>query len=59
VKPSAPDGNRILALVPTEDARAASADDQHFVFVQHFFDELRRRAPLPEEDDERVARLTS
>jgi hypothetical protein len=43
----APDGTRILALMPTAEASAA-APDQRFVFLQHFFDELRRRAPLPE-----------
>ena len=43
----APDGTRILALVPV-DAREAPTTDHAFVFVEHFFDELRRRAPLPE-----------
>jgi hypothetical protein len=44
----APDGSRILALLPTSEGRTAATRDQRFVFLQHFFDELRRRAPLPE-----------
>jgi serine/threonine-protein kinase len=44
----APDGSHILALLPTSEGRTAATRDQRFVFLQHFFDELRRRAPLPE-----------
>lgn len=38
-----PDGKRI-AMFPPEDASAAGAAP-HIVFVQNFFDEVRRRAP--------------
>jgi hypothetical protein len=30
----APDGTRILALMPTAEASAAATPDQHFVFLQ-------------------------
>jgi Tol biopolymer transport system component len=42
----APDGRRVLALIPKE-----TADDQtarnHVIWVANFFDELRRRVPRP------------
>ena len=42
----APDGTRIVALMPVEGRETPKADNG-FVFLEHFFDELRRRAPLP------------
>ena len=43
----APDGNRIVALMPAEDPREQMSQD-HLVFLLHFFDELRRRIPTGE-----------
>jgi serine/threonine-protein kinase len=41
----APDGGRVLVVRPAESAGAAKAE-HHVVFLQNFFDELRRRVPL-------------
>jgi len=41
----APDGSRVLVLASLE-AGAASRPDHHVVFLQNFFDELRRRVPM-------------
>lgn len=41
----APDGKRILALIPAEAADAQRAES-HVVFLENFFDELRRKVPL-------------
>jgi len=41
----APDGKRLAVLTPVEAPEAPKADHQ-VVFLQNFFDELRRRAPL-------------
>ena len=38
----APDGKRIVALMPAEGGEA----QHHVVFLENFFDELRRRAPV-------------
>jgi hypothetical protein len=40
----APDGKRIVALMPVEALEAQSAKN-HVIFLENFFDELRRRAP--------------
>jgi hypothetical protein len=41
----APDGKRLLALLPT--ASGAALQPEHtLMFVQNSFDELRRRVPL-------------
>jgi serine/threonine-protein kinase len=40
----APDGKRIAALMPAEVAEAQPAQN-HVIFLENFFDELRRRAP--------------
>jgi len=42
----APDGKRVIALVPTAPVRSPKTEHT-IVFLQNFFDELRRRAPLP------------
>jgi len=39
----APDGKRLLVLLPAEGADAAKAN--HVTFLLNFFDELRRKAP--------------
>jgi serine/threonine-protein kinase len=41
----APDGKRIAALMPAE-AREAEQSQNHVIFLENFFDELRRRAPV-------------
>jgi hypothetical protein len=38
----APDGKRVVAVLPTEGREA----QHHVVFLVNFFDELRRRAPV-------------
>jgi hypothetical protein len=40
----APDGKRIVALMPDESAEGQKAQN-HVIFLQNFFDELRRRVP--------------
>jgi hypothetical protein len=40
----APDGRRIAALIPVENDETQKARN-HVVFLQNFFDELRRRVP--------------
>jgi serine/threonine-protein kinase len=41
-----PDGKRVLVLTPAEPAEAPTQDHE-VVFLFNFFDELRRRVPLP------------
>jgi hypothetical protein len=41
----APDGTRVLVLTPVESADGPRPE-HHVVFLQNFFDELRRRVPL-------------
>jgi len=41
----APDGKRIVALMPAEGSEAQQSQ-HHVVFLENFFDELRRRAPV-------------
>lgn len=40
----APDGARALAVTPAESPITADAE-HHVVFLQNFFDELRRKVP--------------
>jgi Tol biopolymer transport system component/predicted Ser/Thr protein kinase len=40
----APDGKRIAALMPAEAAEAQQAQN-HLIFLENFFDDLRRRVP--------------
>ena len=40
----APDGKRIVALMPVETAEAQKAQNQ-VIFLENFFDEVRRRVP--------------
>jgi hypothetical protein len=40
----APDGKRIVALMPAESKGAQEAQN-HVVFVENFFDQLRRKVP--------------
>jgi hypothetical protein len=40
----APDGKRIAVLMPAEASQAQQAQN-HVIFLQNFFDELRRKAP--------------
>ena len=39
-----PDGKRIVALMPVETAEAQKAQN-HVIFLENFFDELRRKVP--------------
>ena len=41
----APDGKRVAALMPAEEGEAQQSQ-HHVVFLENFFDELRRRAPV-------------
>jgi serine/threonine protein kinase/Tol biopolymer transport system component len=41
----APDGKRIIALMPVEAAEAQKAQNQ-VIFLENFFDEVRRRVPI-------------
>ena len=41
----APDGTRVVVLTPVENADRPRPE-HHVVFLQNFFDELRRRVPL-------------
>jgi len=41
----APDGKRIVALMPVETPDSQKAQN-HVIFLENFFDELRRRLPL-------------
>jgi serine/threonine-protein kinase len=41
----APDGKRFVALMPTEEGQMQQPQ-HHVVFMENFFDELRRRAPV-------------
>jgi len=40
----APDGKRVVVLTPV-DSPQASKPDHEVVFLENFFDELRRRVP--------------
>jgi Tol biopolymer transport system component len=41
----APDGKRIVALMPVETAEAQKAQSQ-VIFLENFFDELQRKVPI-------------
>ena len=41
----APDGKRVAALMPVESPESQQAQN-HIIFLENFFDELRRKAPL-------------
>jgi Tol biopolymer transport system component len=41
----APDGKRIVALMPVETAEAPKAQN-HVIFLENFFDEVRRKVPI-------------
>jgi serine/threonine-protein kinase len=41
----APDGKRVVALMPAEGLETQQSQ-HHIVFLVNFFDELRRRAPV-------------
>jgi serine/threonine-protein kinase len=41
----APDGKRVVALMPAEGLEAQPSQ-HHVIFLENFFDELRRRAPV-------------
>ena len=41
----APDGKRVIALLPVEAAEAQKAQN-HVILLMHFSDELRRRVPV-------------
>ena len=40
-----PDGKRIAALMPAAESRGAQEAQNHVVFLENFFDELRRKVP--------------
>jgi hypothetical protein len=39
------DGKRVAALMPAEGQEAQKAQD-HMIFLENFFDELRRKVPV-------------
>jgi serine/threonine-protein kinase len=41
----APDGKRVVAVLPAEGLETQQSQ-HHVVFLENFFDELRRRAPV-------------
>jgi serine/threonine protein kinase len=41
----APDGKRIVALMPATESKGAQEAQNHVVFIENFFDELRRKVP--------------
>ena len=41
----APDGKRVAALMPAESAEGKMSQT-HVVFLENFFDELRRKVPV-------------
>ena len=41
----APDGKRIVALMPVETAEAQKAQN-HVIFLENFSDEVRRKVPV-------------
>jgi Tol biopolymer transport system component len=41
----APDGKRIVALMPVETAEGQKAQS-HVIFLENFFDEVRRKVPI-------------
>jgi hypothetical protein len=41
----APDGKRVVAVIPAEGGEGQQSRN-HVVFLENFFDELRRRAPI-------------
>jgi Tol biopolymer transport system component len=41
----APDGKRVLVLKPVESADGAPKQEHEVVFIENFFDELRRKVP--------------
>ena len=41
----APDGKRVVAIMPAE-APEAQQSQSHVIFLENFFDELRRKVPL-------------
>jgi serine/threonine-protein kinase len=41
-----PDGKRLAALMPAAESRGAQQAQNHVVFLENFFDELRRRVPV-------------
>ena len=42
----APDGKRIVALMPATEAKGSQEAQNHVVFLENFFDELRRKVPV-------------
>ena len=42
----APDGKRIAALMPAAEVKGSQEAQNHVVFLENFFDELRRKVPL-------------
>jgi hypothetical protein len=41
----APDGKRIVAPMPATEAKGAEEVQNRLVFLENFFDELRRKVP--------------
>jgi hypothetical protein len=42
----APDGKRVVALMPATEAKGAQEAQNYVVFLENFFDELRRKVPV-------------
>jgi hypothetical protein len=42
----APDGKRIVALMPSSESKGAQEAQNHVVFLMNFLDELQRKVPV-------------
>ena len=42
----ASDGKRIVALMPASEDKGSQEAQNHVVFLENFFDELRRKVPV-------------
>jgi hypothetical protein len=42
----APDGKRIVALMPASESKGAQETQNHVVFLMNFLDELQRKVPV-------------
>jgi len=42
----APDGKRIVTLMPASESKGSQEAQHHVVFLMNFFDELRRKVPV-------------
>jgi hypothetical protein len=46
VRDIAPDGKRIVALMPSSESKGAQEAQNHVVFLKNLIDELQRKVPV-------------